>query len=134
MFAPVLGIPLPPSSIYTGQLGITVQPVTDWLVLWDRLHLLTPAFGIYGQIPLNHPTGSIPVVDDPASHSRLGGFVGLELFHVDIVKDRLAIGVSGQESGYWDLHDHTFVWDPSILGFLQGSFGAGPRYKPLRKP
>jgi hypothetical protein len=131
MFAPVIGIPLPPSSIYTGQLGVTVQPVTDWLVLWDRLHLLTPSVGIYGQIPFNHGADSIPPKDDPASHPRLGGFVGLELFHVDIIKDRLAIGISGQESGYWDFKDRRLFWDPSVLGFLQGTFGSWSQYKPL---
>src|SRR6266446_4033513 len=96
MFAPVLGIPLPPSSTYTGQLSVTIQPITDWFVLWDRLHLLTPSLGFYGQIPLNSPSPSIPMIDDPATHSRLGGALGLEFFHVDIIKDRLSFGVSGQ--------------------------------------
>lgn len=127
MITPVLGIPLSPSSIYTGQLGVTVQPVTDWFVLWDRLHLLTPSIGIFGQIPLN--SGN-PLMDDPASHPRLGVNVGVELFHIDLIKDRLAIGVSGQESGYWDFRDRKLFWDPSVLGFLQFGFGAGPRYQP----
>ena len=43
-----------------------------------------------------------PMVDDPATHSRLGGVLGLELFHVDIIKDRLSFGVGGQMSAYWD--------------------------------
>jgi hypothetical protein len=128
-----LGIPLPPSSIYTGQIGVTISPVTDWFVLWDRLHLLTPTFGIYGQIPLNHPNLALSG-DDPASHSRLGAGPGLELFHFDILKDRLSIGVSGQESGYWDFHDQRLIWDPSVLVFLQGTLGVGSRYKPLSRP
>jgi len=117
---PALGIPLPPSSIYTGQFGVTVQPVTDWFVLWDRLHLFTPTLGAYGQIPLNSPGGL-----DPSSHPRLGFNVGMELFHVDIIKDHLAIGVSGQESGYWDFTDHRMYFDPSIMGFIQGSISFG---------
>jgi hypothetical protein len=131
--SPSLGIPLPPSSIYTGQLGVTISPVTDWFVLRDRLHLFTPSFNVFGQIPLNHPNVT-PPVDDPSSHPRLGGAVGLELFHFDIIKDRLSIGISGQESGYWDFQDRRVIWDPSFLGFLQGTFGAGPRYKPLPNP
>jgi Putative peptidoglycan binding domain len=125
---PALGIPLPPSSIYTGQLGITVQPVTDWFVLFDRLHILTPTFGVFAQIPLN-PPGGPNALSDPASHPRLGVNLGVELFHVDIIKDRLAIGISGQESGYWDFSDRKLFWDPSILGFLQGTIGFGPRVK-----
>ncbi len=128
VFAPlVLGIPLPPSSIYTGQLSVTVSPVTDWLVLGDRLHLLTPSVGVYGQIPLNQ--SSDPT--DPAGHQRLGGFAQLELFHFDIVKDTLAIGISGQESGYWDFKDRRLIWDPSVLGFMQWTFGSWSKYKPL---
>jgi peptidoglycan hydrolase-like protein with peptidoglycan-binding domain len=134
MFAPVLGIPLPSSMIYTGQIGVTVQPVTDWFVLSDRLHLLTPSIGFYGQIPMNHPNATTPSKDDPASHPRLGGFIGLELFHLDIVKDRLAIGISGQESAYWDFKDRKVIWDPSVLGFLQITFGSWSQYKPLPKP
>jgi hypothetical protein len=53
----------------------------------------------------------------------------VELFHVDIIKDHLAFGVSGQESGYWDFTDHRMYFDPSILGFLQGSISFGPRAK-----
>jgi Putative peptidoglycan binding domain len=121
---PALGIPLPKSSIYTGQLGVTVQPVTDWLVLFDRLHLLTPTLGVYGQIPLNSPGGL-----DPASHARVGFNLGLELFHVDIIKDHLAIGISGQESGYWDFTNHRMFYDPSFLGFIQGSLSFGPHAK-----
>jgi hypothetical protein len=132
MFAPVLGIPLPPSSTYTGQLDVTVQPITDWFVLWDRLHLLTPSLGFFGQIPLNSPSASTPMLDDPATHSRLGGVLGLEFFHVDIIKDRLSLGVSGQESAYWDFHDSRVFWDPSVFGFLQGTLDVGPRYKPRR--
>ena len=122
-----LGIPNSPGSgIYTGQFGFAVSPVTDWLVLWDRLHLLTPSVGAYGQIPFN--PSSDP--SDPANHSRLGGFVGLELFHADIIKDRLAIGISGQESGYWDFQDRRVHWDPSVLGFLQWTIGSWSQYKP----
>jgi putative peptidoglycan binding protein len=121
---PALGIPLPGSSIYTGQLGVTVQPVTDWFVLWDRLHLFTPTIGVFGQIPFNSPDGV-----DPGSHSRLGFNVGMELFHVDIIKDHLAIGVSGQESGYWDFTDRRMYFDPSVLGFVQGTFAFGPDAK-----
>jgi len=134
MLATVLGIPLPPSSTYTGQLVLQAQPITDWLVLWDRLHLLTPSIGIYGQIPL-YTAGSgmpmTPMVDDPATHSRAGAFLGLEFFHVDIIKDYLSFGASGQLSGYWDFRDDRVFFDPSILGFFQGTFGAGPRYRPL---
>jgi hypothetical protein len=84
---------------------------------------------MYGQIPLNH--SSDPSRDDPASHKRLGGYVGLELFHVDVIKDRLAIGISGQESAYWDFKDKRLIWDPSVLGFLQWTFGSWSKYKPL---
>ena len=132
MVAPlVLGIPLGSSSIYTGQFSVSVAPLTDWLVIADRLHLLTPSVGIYGQIPFN--PGSDTTGTDTATHSRLGGYGQLELFHVDIVKDTLAIGVSGQESGYWDFHDNKLVWDPSFLAFLQGTFG-WHQYRPLPKP
>ena len=117
---PALGIPLAPSTIYTGQLGVTVQPVTDWFVLWDRLHLFTPTFGAYTQIPLNSPNGL-----DPSSHPRLGLNAGMELFHFDIIKDHLAIGISAQESGYWDFTDHRMYFDPSVLGFIQGSISFG---------
>ena len=48
-----LGLPPEVRGVYTGQLSFTVQPVTDWLVLWDRLHLFNPSVGILGQIPLN---------------------------------------------------------------------------------
>ena len=51
----------------------------------------------------------------------------LELFHVDIVKDRLMVGVQGQESGYWDFASHRFFWDPSALIFIQGQFDFGSR-------
>ncbi len=118
-----LGIPLPGSSIYTGQLGITIQPLTDWLVIDDRWHFLTPSVGAFAQVPFN-PSSQKPGMDDPSSHSRVGGSVGLELFHVDIIKDRLAVGVSGQESFYWQLSDHKLFWDPSILGFVQGTVGS----------
>ncbi len=132
MISPTLGIPLPPSSIYTGQLSVQVSPVTDWLVLWDRLHLLTPSVGVYGQIPFN-PRDANPMMDDPATHPRLGGYVGLELFHFDIIKDTLSIGISGQESGYWDFANQRIFWDPSVLGFLNWQIGVGPRYQPLPK-
>lgn len=132
MIAPfVLGIPLGSSSIYTGQLSISVAPLTDWLVIADRLHLLTPSLGIYGQIPFN--PGSDTTGTDTAAHRRVGGYAQLELFHVDLVKDKLSIGISGQESGYWDFHDSKLVWDPSVLAFLQGTFGWS-KYRPLPKP
>jgi hypothetical protein len=118
-----LGIPLPGSSIYTGQLGVTIQPLTDWLVIQDRWHFLTPSLGTFAQLPFN-PSSQKPGMDDPSSHSRVGGSVGLELFHVDIVKDRLAVGISGQESFYWDFKDHNLFWDPSVLGFVQGTLGS----------
>ena len=122
-----LGIPnKPDSGIFTGQFGFAVSPVTDWLVLWDRLHLLTPSAGMYGQVPFN--PSSDPT--DPANHNRLGGFVGLELFHFDIVKDKLSIGISGQESGYWDFQDRRVYWDPSVLGFMQWTIGSWSQYKP----
>ena len=69
-------------------------------------------------------TSQKPGMDDPNAHSRVGGSVGLELFHVDIIKDRLAVGVSGQESFYWDFKDHNVFWDPSVLGFVQGTLGS----------
>jgi peptidoglycan hydrolase-like protein with peptidoglycan-binding domain len=126
-FAPlVLGIPLPPSSIYTGQLSVTISPVTDWLVLSDRLHLFTPSVGVYGQIPLNQ--SSDPTKDDPSSHQRLGGFAQLEIFHYEFIKDKLQIGISGQESAYWDFKDRRVIWDPSALVFLQWTFGAWSKY------
>lgn len=127
----VLGIPLGDSSIYTGQLSVSVAPLTDWLVIADRVHLFTPSVGIYGQLPFN--PGSDTTGTDTATHSRLGGYAQLELFHVDIVKDKLAIGISGQEAGYWDFHDSKLVWDPSFLAFLQGTFGWS-QYRPLSKP
>lgn len=126
-FAPlVLGIPLPPSSILTGQLSVTVSPVTDWLVLPHRIHLFTPSVGVYGQIPLNQETDTTR--DDPSSHKRLGGFAQFELFHWEIIEDKLQIGISGQESGYWDFKDHRLIWDPSALVFLQWTFGSWSRY------
>lgn len=127
----VLGIPLGDSSIYTGQISVAVAPLTDWLVIADRVHLLTPSVGIFGQIPFN--PGSDTTGTDTATHSRLGGYAQLELFHLDIVKDKLAIGISGQESGYWDFRDSKLVWDPSVLAFLQGTFGWS-QYRPLPKP
>jgi peptidoglycan hydrolase-like protein with peptidoglycan-binding domain len=125
-----VGIPFPPSSVYTGQLSASISPVTDGFVLWDRLHLFTPTISAFGQVPLNHPSegGS-----DPSLHPRLGGAVGLELFHFDIIRDHLSVGVQGQASGYWDFDDHRFIWDPSVLGFLQGQFGFGPRVSPPRR-
>jgi peptidoglycan hydrolase-like protein with peptidoglycan-binding domain len=128
----VVGIPFPPSSVYTGQFSVTVSPLTDWLVLGDRLHLFTPSIGAYGQVPFNH--SSDPTKDDPAQHSRLGGFAQLELFHVDILKDKLAIGITGQESAYWDFKDRRLFWDPSAMVFMQWTFGSWSQYRPLPNP
>lgn len=111
-----VGFPVTSGGIFTGQATLTIQPLTDWLVIGERWHLFTPAFGFYGQIPFNSGPAS-----DPATHKRAGGYIGAELFHFDIKPDRLAIGVSGQESFYWDTRSrHAFV-DPSVLGFLQGT-------------
>jgi hypothetical protein len=54
--------------------------------------------------------------------------LGLELFHVDIIKDGLSFGVGGQMSAYWDFHDNRVFWDPSAAAFLQGPLDVGPRY------
>jgi hypothetical protein len=92
MLAQVLGIPLPPSSIYTGQSGVTVQPATGWFVLGDRWHILTPSTGIYAQIPFNPPASACNqrsnqclywTIPQATHHWR---FVGIELFHFDIIK------------------------------------------------
>ena len=63
------------SGVYTGQLTLTYLPITDWLVLWDRLHLFSPSVQLFGQIPLyDSPSrSSFPSAgSDPSSHSRLG--------------------------------------------------------------
>jgi hypothetical protein len=111
-----IGFPVVEGGIFTGQLTVTIQPLTDWLVIGDRWHLFTPAFGFYGQIPLNSGPAS-----DPATHKRAGGYVGAELFHFDIFPDRLAIGVSGQEAFYWDSKSKNAFADLSVMGFLQGT-------------
>ena len=111
-----IGFPVAKGGIFTGQLTVTIQPLTDWLVIGDRWHLFTPAFGFYGQIPLNSGPAS-----DPATHKRAGGYVGAELFHFDILPDRLAVGVSGQEAFYWDSKSKHAFADPSVMGFLQGT-------------
>jgi len=123
IFQHTVGLPLPPSSIYTGQLNILVQPVTDWLVL-GGWHLLTPSVGVFAQTPLNPNGGS-----DPSNHSRIGFTVGLEAFHYDIIDDHLSIGVAGQESGYLDIRNRHFYGDPSLLVFVNGSFNLGPKAK-----
>jgi Putative peptidoglycan binding domain len=125
------GFPVAKGSIFTGQIAVTVQPLTDWLVVGDRWHLFTPVVGIFGQIPLD-PRDAAEGTKDPATHSRLGGTVGGELFHFDILPDRLAIGVSGQESFYWDFKDRRLFWDPSVMGFIQGTLGSWSQYKPAK--
>jgi hypothetical protein len=124
------GIPVARGSIFTGQLSVTVQPLTDWLVIGERWHLLTPQIGAFGQIPLD-PGDSAEGSLDPATHARLGGFLGAELVHFDILPDRLVIGVSAQESFYMDFSDKRIYWDPSVMGFLQLTIGSWSQYKPL---
>jgi Putative peptidoglycan binding domain len=123
MVAPTIGIPYAGGSIFTGQLNLTVTPVTDWLVYHKIWHFLTPSLGAFGQAPINHP--SLPGKPDPSSGKRLGGIFGLELMHVDVVKDRLSIGLSGQEAGYWDFKSRKVFWDPSVMIFLQFNLGDG---------
>jgi hypothetical protein len=126
-----LGLPVPSGSIYTGQLNFLFQPITDWLVLWDRVHLLTPQIGQYSQVPINHDNSlKMRGIDDPSTHARIGGYIGAEIFHVDILKDRLAIGANFQENIYWDFHSGRVICDPSVSSYLQWTFGAPLKYKP----
>jgi hypothetical protein len=129
MIAPTIGVPFPGGSIFTGQLNLTVSPVTDWLVYHKIWHFLTPSLGAFVQAPINH--SNLPGKPDPSSSKRLGGVFGLELLHVDVVKDRMSIGVSGQEAGYWDFKSRKVFWDPSVMIFLQFNLGEGwMPYKP----
>jgi hypothetical protein len=113
-----LGIPIPPgSSIYTGQIGLTVQPLTDWFEL-GGFHLLIPALGAGVQIPFNASPGST----DPSAGRRAGVNLGGTLFQVKVNKQGWLLSVSCQEAGYHDFRDHKFHWDPSCLGAIQGNF------------
>jgi hypothetical protein len=123
MVAPTIGAPFIGGSIFTGQLNLTVTPVTDWLVLHKIWHLFTPSIGGFGQAPINHQ--SLPGKPDPSSGKRIGGFLSLELLHVDVVKDRLSFGLSGQEAGYWDFKSRRLFWDPSVMIFMQFNLGEG---------
>jgi hypothetical protein len=120
----VLQIPIPPlSSIYAGQLGITIQPLTDWLVIRNRWHMLTPSFGAFGQYPLNRKQAA-PGKDDPSTHARIGFNAGLELFHVEFNSSGMSLGLAGQISGYHDFTDHRLHLDPGALIFWQGPLGS----------
>jgi hypothetical protein len=110
------GIPVAKGGIFTGQATVTVQPLTDWLVIGDKWHLFTPAFGFYHQWPFNSGPSS-----DPSTHFRIGGYAGVELFHFDILPDKLSVGVSGQEALYWDSTNKRFYGDPSVMASIQGS-------------
>lgn len=116
------GIPVPPGSIFTGSVGVTIQPVTDWLVLGDW-HLLNPSVGAFAQWPFNQggpvSPGSMP---DPSSKPRAGFNFGLDLFKFSFADDHANIGISGNEAGYWEFgrnigsgSQHSFHWDPSIM-------------------
>jgi peptidoglycan hydrolase-like protein with peptidoglycan-binding domain len=113
-----LGIPIAPgSSIYTGQIGVTIQPITDWFLL-EGYHLLIPSVGVAAQIPLNAANGSI----DPSSGRRFGINLGGTLIQVKVNKQGWLLSLSCQEAGYHDFRDNKFHWDPSCLAAIQGNF------------
>jgi peptidoglycan hydrolase-like protein with peptidoglycan-binding domain len=133
-----IGLPNPPSDIYTGQYSLNVQPVTDALMIHDKvrkaqnlperyqLHFLNGFANIFYQGPIAGK--SQPGVDDLASHPRVGGNLGANFVQLDL-GSTASIVLAGQLALYRDLQNNHSYADPQLMLYAQIPLGSWFKYK-----